>query len=531
MYRVPTRRRKSTEFSDIERSRRTEEAYVPYKVRTSSSRLTLQKLLYTKIKVHNMLKYALDLKSCRKLLFDSYFGNPANVVAPFAESDRSLCGHCDNCVRKQNSREASSSTMGGATTNGSEDNNKQQPQVSSATLDYTRKQQVITREVTLEAWKICKIIQAADALHSRITLPGAGDLCRGLNKCTFPIVKPAHNKRAFGGRGNGGSDAPPSKASLDLDGICNGKVSTLNKDEMEILLVELIIQGYLKEEFVQTAYSTNSYIVSGTSSIRLTRLTEEQVINQDGIKIELSTLGVLKASNGKGRGSKQKEVEEQDDENEDGTETDGAGKKKKTKAAPRKRKSTKNTDAESTSDAPNLNSMGKQRAVQKEGPAEPKKRKPSSKSKDTGKKNDKVSEDLAPFKKRQKQKRSDSESETEFEDVGLGRPSERRTNCKPGAVLQQENADEDIEMDSDVDGMHDYGMPDSEMSEETGEDGFLVDRFNKKASKESMREKAASAALSRAGGGGGGGGTSEKGSTTASRTRKDNRQVIDLDSD
>lgn len=480
-----------------------------------------------------MLKYALDLKSCRKLLFDSYFGNPANVVAPFAESDRSLCGHCDNCIRNQNSNEASSSTMGGATTkNGSEDNNKQQPQISSATLDYTRKQQILTRDVTLEAWKICKIIQAADSLHSRITLPGAGDLCRGLNKCTFPIVKSAHNKRGFGGGGNGGPDAPPSKASLDLDKVCNGKVTTLNKDDMEILLVELIIQGYLKEEFVQTAYSTNSYIVSGTSSIRLTRLTEEQVINQDGIKIELSTLGIVKPPDGKGRNGKQKEVEEQDGENGDDTETDGVEKTKKTKAVPRKRKSTKNTDAESTSDAPKPNSKGRKKAVQKEGSAEPKKRKPSSKSKDTGKKDDTVSEDPVPSKKRQKQKRSDSDSETEFEDVGLGRPAERRTSRKPTAAAMslQENDEEDDLMDEAISDTHDYGMPDSEMSEEIDEDGFLVDRFNKKASKEmNMREKAASAALSRAGGGGGT--YSEKGSTSASRTKKDNRQVIDLDSD
>ena len=135
-----------------------------------------------------MLDFATDLKTCRKLLFDDYFGNPARVVAPFTASDRTACGHCDNCLRTTQSYGAG------------EDENSISP--------------VVTRDVTLEAWKVCKIIAAMAQQSGKVTLPAAGDLVRGLGKGAFQTE---------------GKGAAKGKGSVDLDAICGGKV-TLNKD-------------------------------------------------------------------------------------------------------------------------------------------------------------------------------------------------------------------------------------------------------------------------------------------------------------
>ena len=138
--------------------------------------------------VYTMLDFATDLKTCRKLLFDDYFGNPAQVVAPFTASDRSACGHCDNCLRANQSDGAG----------------KGESAVSP----------VVTRDVTVEAWKVCKILAAMAQQSGKVTLPAAGDLVRGLGKGVFQTEGKAAAK------GNG---------FVDLDTICGGKV-TLSKD-------------------------------------------------------------------------------------------------------------------------------------------------------------------------------------------------------------------------------------------------------------------------------------------------------------
>jgi ATP-dependent DNA helicase Q1 len=125
-----------------------------------------------------MLSFAIDYTTCRKLLFDKYFGNPASVVAPFTTSDQSACGHCDNCLR-------------------------------SASTD---KDVITVRDVTLDAWKVCKIFKAVEEQRGRVTLPQAADLVRGLGKGQFSLE----------GSGMG-------KGSVDLQELCGGKVE-LSKD-------------------------------------------------------------------------------------------------------------------------------------------------------------------------------------------------------------------------------------------------------------------------------------------------------------
>lgn len=430
-----------------------------------------------------MLKYALDFKSCRKLLFDSYFGNPANVVAPYAESDRSTCGHCDNCIRAKRvtSNDEASSSKGKKAAN-----EESEAEADSAVVEYARKQQVVTKDVTLEAWKICKIIKAADSLSSRITLPGATDLCRGLSKSTFPTK----NKDV--------------KASLDLNKICNGKIMTINKDDMEILLLDLLMKGYLKEEFVQTAYTINSYITTGPQSIRLTRLKEEQV-TESGIKIELSTLATVKAAT-KGKGKKKDSDDENEEDDEEGVAGDDIEKTKKAKPK-RKRKNSKDIASEWVTDASKTGSRGKKKATATNGDDQKETSKSSSKAKS------KTAEKAPPAKKKRAVTATDSDDD--WEDFGLA-PTLPKTKAKQQGISKQGDGSEEDDMGLDTDigkELPDIGVYDEETEEEEGSLAypFMRDRYSKnrergrsqdKEQTQSASSRAASAALNRASGSG-----------------------------
>ena len=182
--------------------------------------------------VHAMLSYALDYSTCRKLAFNAYFGNPASVVAPFAADDTASCGHCDNCVR----------AFLATDTTAAEDDTLA-PAAGG----------INTRDATVEAWKICRVIRELSNQNGRTTLPQACDLVRGLGKGMF-----ATSEKSVQGK-------------IDLTELCDGKI-TLSKDvsvhrwnsnrcdwrsqDTEVLLLQLVVAGYLKEFFHQTAYAT-----------------------------------------------------------------------------------------------------------------------------------------------------------------------------------------------------------------------------------------------------------------------------------
>lgn len=426
-----------------------------------------------KTKVHTMLKYALDFKTCRKLLFDTYFGNPANVVAPFAESDRTICGHCDNCLRSKANLPADETNQADNENDGETETAEKE---ISVVVDYARKQRVLTRDVTIEAWKMCKIIKAADNLSSRVTLPGAADLCRGLSKCTFPTK----NKDV--------------KASLDLDQVCDGKVTSISKDDMEMLLLELLLQGYLKEEFVQTAYTINSYIVSGPQSIRFTRLKEEQ-IEESGIKIELSTLATVKPAKGKG---KKKSDQVGDDEDGDSEAKDEA---QKTQIPKRKRKGTNDESADSASEVPAEKGTGKKKKAAKAD--RPAKKPAARKKKDKDKEGEVV--EKAPAKKKPKKPVSDSDED--WEAFGLNPAiSKASARLQDKKEVQQDSEVEDEDVDTGVDcdiakiPSDPAGFDESEDDEEGSlAYPFIRDRFSKRREgTSSAKSKAASAAVKRA---------------------------------
>lgn len=182
--------------------------------------------------VHAMLSYALDYSTCRKLAFNAYFGNPASVVAPFAADDTASCGHCDNCVR----------ALLATDTTAAEDDTLA-PAAGG----------INTRDATVEAWKVCRVVRELSQQNGRCTLPQACDLVRGLGKGMF-----ATSEKGVQGR-------------IDLTELCDGKI-TLSKDvsvyrcdqncsdgrsqDTEVLLLKLLVAGYLKEFFHQTAYAT-----------------------------------------------------------------------------------------------------------------------------------------------------------------------------------------------------------------------------------------------------------------------------------
>lgn len=153
--------------------------------------------------VSTMVDFALDLTTCRKLLFDQYFGDPAQVVASYAESAAQLpCGHCDNCLR------LNSATTADAASSDSETESKA-PNI---------KEVLVVKDVTVEAWKICKIVEATDRRHGKVTLSGVVDLARGLGKGAFTRDQALPNGRT-----------EKAKEYLDLEQVCGGKV-TLNND-------------------------------------------------------------------------------------------------------------------------------------------------------------------------------------------------------------------------------------------------------------------------------------------------------------
>jgi hypothetical protein len=102
------------------------------------------------------------------------------------------------------------------------------------------------------------------------------------------------------------------------------------KQDAELLLLQLLMDGYLQELFVQTAYTvicqsdrfetvwlglmslSSAYIKPGSGAPRLTRWKEDQLATC-GLKVELTTLGPVKPK----RGSKKKKEKDDNDEEQE----------------------------------------------------------------------------------------------------------------------------------------------------------------------------------------------------------------------
>ncbi|KAJ7593356.1 P-loop containing nucleoside triphosphate hydrolase protein [Mycena floridula] len=238
-------------------------------------------------KLYSMLQFAQSLTECRKLQFAKYFSHSSQLsMAAWttAEKDGSEpCGHCDNCTR------------------------------DPETLD--------TRDVTFQTWQLLKILDEIDRLKGNLTLNGVAGLARGNNGCKVDIGK-GRNKDSM---------------VLDLERICGGKVD-LKKDAIELLLVHLLLEKYVKEHWQSTAYSIISYIQPGERAIDFTHLSLNAIQNRPPKKLMFTFLKEGKrktktsekrkrSSSGPSKPSKRRksgDLEASDDGDEDEDDIDNA---------------------------------------------------------------------------------------------------------------------------------------------------------------------------------------------------------------
>ncbi|THH20313.1 hypothetical protein EW146_g1014 [Bondarzewia mesenterica] len=122
------------------------------------------------------------------------------------------CGHCDNCTRLPD------------------------------TFDE--------KDVTLDAWRILKVMQQLEHKGDKATMLQLSQLVRG-------------NR----GKGNNGAD---------ITAVPGGKV-LLSNEETEILIIHLLISGYIQELCVPTAYKTTIYLKQTSLAGRYLELDRNKV--------------------------------------------------------------------------------------------------------------------------------------------------------------------------------------------------------------------------------------------------------------
>ncbi|GAA6054988.1 hypothetical protein JCM3770_000480 [Rhodotorula araucariae] len=205
-----------------------------------------------KEKLYEVIRFAEDKKTCRKILFARYFQSTYDTGTAFDAADDDgddPCGQCDNCLR------------------------------DPATVS--------SLAVSLAAYRALRVISAAAAQRGTLTLPQAADLVRGNGGGQFATQET---------KGKG-------KGRIDVNEVAGGKV-LLTKDETEQMLLMLLVEGYLQETFHATAYSVNSYLRPSARALRLTRLEPIAVSSATDLPVALS-MDVLVPAPGAG-GKKRK---------------------------------------------------------------------------------------------------------------------------------------------------------------------------------------------------------------------------------
>ncbi|KAJ3748117.1 P-loop containing nucleoside triphosphate hydrolase protein [Lentinula detonsa] len=206
-------------------------------------------------KLYAMLSFAQNLKDCRKIQFANYFSHTSNIsMASWSTSAHDSCQHCDNCTRAPDSFEH--------------------------------------KDVTLEAWQLLRIVQEVARGGGNATLAKVVELARSAGKAAYAGAGETGGG-AGGGRGSkrarksiGGEKEP---VIMDLDAVCGGKVE-LKKEDIEILLVHLLLNRYLKEQYYSTTYSTIVYIQLGERAPRLVRFSTKESLTTlpEGMRLSCS---------------------------------------------------------------------------------------------------------------------------------------------------------------------------------------------------------------------------------------------------
>ncbi|KAI9206909.1 P-loop containing nucleoside triphosphate hydrolase protein [Polychytrium aggregatum] len=159
--------------------------------------------------VHAMLKYCEDTSTCRKLLMDRYFNLSqdalgASLPSPLTHRSKAErldeCGTCDHCSMKQ------------------------------------RGFQVVRTDVSSEVAAVLMILTALQGSDEKATFLRLLELWRGVGKTSPAVAALARD---------GQPGFPPPK--------------TLSKDDQERIIIQMLLQGLIKEDFHFTPYSTIVY--------------------------------------------------------------------------------------------------------------------------------------------------------------------------------------------------------------------------------------------------------------------------------
>ncbi|KAI0316843.1 P-loop containing nucleoside triphosphate hydrolase protein [Amylostereum chailletii] len=162
-------------------------------------------------KIHDMLKFCIELRECRKLSFAKYFSASSrlsfNVWSADGTDSLEPCGHCDNCTRDPTTVE--------------------------------------DRDVTVDAWRLLKVAQTGQKVTANQLaecVRGAGNLAKKLNLLT----------------------------------LIDGKTELSIRD-VDTLIMYLLLEGYLKENYQPNAYQTIVYLQPSTMAHRLLQQTKAQL--------------------------------------------------------------------------------------------------------------------------------------------------------------------------------------------------------------------------------------------------------------
>ncbi|TFK39551.1 P-loop containing nucleoside triphosphate hydrolase protein [Crucibulum laeve] len=171
-------------------------------------------------KLHAMCKYAEDLDQCRKVQFARYFSHSDDASTPImdASDTNDDSSPCRHC--------------------------------DNCTRPVTA---LRSKDIKLAAWKVVKIATAVQNIGVRLTLNMLSDLVRGLGSA--------------------------EKVNLDLDALCRGPVD-LPKTDVDHILVRLLTQKYLQEDYLHLPKTTILYLVPGTLATQLTLHTKD-IIEQN----------------------------------------------------------------------------------------------------------------------------------------------------------------------------------------------------------------------------------------------------------
>ncbi|MCO5596197.1 hypothetical protein L7F22_050257 [Adiantum nelumboides] len=181
-------------------------------------------------KLKPMLEYIHSV-TCRKIIFGNYYEGQFG--------DNAACGACDNCLNNP-----------------------------------------VESDVSVESWKLLKVLEDAHEKNGRITMSGLCDLARGLGNGEFTTVSRSRK---------GKKKDLQVVSQVNLERLIGEKV-LLSKDDAERVCVRLFLSDYIAFELIQTAYTINSYVKPGKFIRRLTRISKDDIEGRLGCPTVMADL-------------------------------------------------------------------------------------------------------------------------------------------------------------------------------------------------------------------------------------------------